>query len=103
MGAAAYNRGSVAISKHLDSESRPGAFDVIDALNSLPKFSDAGTPFGPVQLTRGNGGWWIECPQTGFGYWYRTIHDAVKRWRVVVTGYDQTQQLFSAVSMPRVH
>lgn len=57
-------------------------------LNALPKFEDAGTPFSEVHFIVGHGGWWAECPTTGFGYWYGTLREAVRRWRVEIHSYD---------------
>lgn len=65
---------------HLPSHNQAFVAD----LNSLPKNADAGTPFGDAVLSSGNGGWWMECPTTGYGYWYRTIRLAVRAWRVSV-------------------
>jgi hypothetical protein len=88
MGIAAYNRGSKAISDRIDAETRSAEFDVMDILNDLPKYPDAGKSFGPVQFVAGNNGWWIECPVTGFGFWYSTLHEAVRRWRVTINGFN---------------
>lgn len=67
---------------------RPAEFQMMEDLSALPKYEDAGTPFGPIRFAHGNGGWWAECPKTGFGYWYKTLHEAVRRWRVTIVGYD---------------
>lgn len=101
MGAAAYNRGSAAISAQIDAEKRPVEFEIMDNLNALAKFKDAGTPFGPVRLVEGNGGFWIECPATGFGWWYTTLREAVRRWRVTIVGFDNG--VWIAEPMPRIH
>lgn len=61
------------------AEKRPVEFEIMDHLNALAKFNDAGTPFGPVRFVEGNGGFWIECPKTGFGWWYTTLREAVRR------------------------
>ena len=87
MGVAAYNRGSKAISDHISREARPIEFQMMDMLNALPKYADAGTPFGPIHFVFSHGGCWAECPRTGFGYHYKTLHEAVKRWNVVVVGF----------------
>ena len=87
MGIAAYNRGSKAISDLIDADQRPVEFDMMDMLNGLTKYYDAGTPFMPINFVPANGGFWAQCPVTGFGFWYPTLHEAVKRWRVTITGF----------------
>jgi hypothetical protein len=89
MGIAAYNRGSSAISQQISSMARPAEFEMMDILNALPKYEDAGKPFGQIQFTMGNGGIWAECPVTGFGFWYPTLFEAVKRWRVTIVCFDR--------------
>lgn len=88
MGNAAYNRGSEAIRREIDAEARPIEFEIIERLNALPKYADAGKPLGPVQFVSGNKGFWIECPQTGFGFWYRTLPEAIRRWKVEIVAFD---------------
>lgn len=89
MGSAAYRRGSEAIRHQLAAEGRPQAFAFMDALNALPKYADAGRPCGAVELVWDRGVWWITCPRTGFGYWYPTLREAIRRWDITVTGYEQ--------------
>ena len=93
MGIAAYNRGTAAIRRQFESERRPVEFEIMDILNSLPKYPDAGNPFGPVQFVSGHGGVWAECPVTGFGFWYPSLHEAVKRWNVTINGFDSGKWL----------
>lgn len=50
MGIAAYNRGSQAIRERINQDARPREFEVIDFANSLAKYPDAGTPFGPIEF-----------------------------------------------------
>lgn len=88
MGVAAYNRGSNLIAQHADDDKRPVEFEIMDQLNGLAKYPDAGRPFGPIHFVKGNCGFWAMCPVTGFGFWYRTLREAVCRWRVQITGYD---------------
>ncbi len=88
MGIAAYNRGSALLSKQIDMTARAVEFEILERLNALPKYADAGKPFGPVRFEFGNNGVWIVCPRTGYGFWYRTLPEAVKRWRVTITGFD---------------
>lgn len=88
MGAAAYHRGSKAISAQIDADIRPVEFEVMDILNDTPKYSDCGTPFGPIRFVAHHNAFWAECSVTGFGYPYPTLREAVKRWNVTITGYD---------------
>lgn len=88
MGIAAYNRGSRAIARDIASQSRPVEFEIMEWLNALPKYPDAGTPFTNVQFVSGNKGVWIICPRTGYGFWYRTLPEAIRRWKVRIVGYD---------------
>ena len=88
MGVAAYNRGSAALARQLDAEQRPREFRFMDDLNRLPKYEDAGTPFGPIHFVWGNNGWWAQCPTSGYGFWYATLREAVRRWRVCILAYE---------------
>lgn len=88
MGAAAYNRGSAALRRQIDAEQRPVEFEIIERLNALPKYEDAGKPFGPIHFESGNKGFWALCPRTGFGFWYRTLPEAIRRWRVLIVAFD---------------
>lgn len=91
MGAGAYNRGSKAIREQINNDypMRPVEFEMMDRLNGLPKYEDAGTPFGPVEIVHDNRGlWWVECPKTGFGFWYKTLFEAVKRWNIRIVAYN---------------
>ena len=87
MGVAAYNRGSASIARQIQARVRPVEFEVIDRLNALPKHDNAPTPWGEIQFTPGHGGWWAECPVTGFGYWYKTLREAVRSWNVEIYAY----------------
>lgn len=84
MGIAAYNRGSVLISRQLDAEKPSPEAMVLDRLNSLPKLENAIAPFGDIHFVAGNEGWWAECPITEFGFHYRTLDEAVQRWKVAI-------------------
>jgi hypothetical protein len=89
MGIAAYNRGSRVISQRIDAEMRPVEFEMMERLNALPKYEDAGTPLGPINFIYDPRGFWsAECSVTGFGFWYKTLHEAVRRWNVTITGFD---------------
>ena len=84
MGAAAYNRGNALIARQCAANApKPDAI-LLDALNAEPKRPGAPKPFGPVHFIAGNGGWWAECPKTGFGYWHTSLRAAVRSLRVAI-------------------
>lgn len=88
MGISAYNRGSAAISANIDREARPVEFEIMERLNTLSKYPDAGRPFTDIQFVPDCGGFWAQCPATGYGFWYPSLAEAVRRWRVKIVGYD---------------
>lgn len=88
MGVAAYNRSSAVVRQMINDQQRPVEFRLMDELNAIPKYEDAGVPFGPIRFVHSHGGWWAECPVTGFGYWYRTLREAMRRWHVVIHTYE---------------
>ncbi len=87
MGVAAWNRGSALVARQIHAEQRPVEFVMMEDLDNLPKFDYARRPFGDIVFVAGHGGWWAECPVTGKGYWYRTLREAVRSWRVAITGF----------------
>ena len=87
MGIAAYNRGSAALIHQIDAEARPVEFEIMERLNGIPKYEDAGKPFGLIQFVSGNNGVWAVCPRTGYGFWYRTLTEAVRRWKVTIVAF----------------
>ena len=99
MGVAAYQRGNALIRRQFDADERKAEFQMMDNLNALPKFPDAGTPFGVIHFVHSHGVWFAECPVTGFGYWYKTLREAVRRWRVTITEY--RHGVWVAKPMPR--
>lgn len=98
MGAAAENRFKRLVRRQADQAARLPEFEFMDDLNALPKYPDAGKPFGPINFVSGHGGWWAECPSTGFGYWYSTLREAVRRWRVTIMTYDAGTLTWGAVT-----
>jgi hypothetical protein len=96
MGAAAYDRGSKRISDDVTSRVRLHEFTFMDHLNSLAKAPGAARPFGDVHFVAGHGGWWAECPTTGFGYWFKSLRMAVRAFRVEVYAYSNGAWLASA-------
>ncbi len=97
MGVAAYNRGSSLVARQIDAERRPVEFEMMDDLNTLPKLPGAVAPWGETILANSHGGWWITCPITGFGYWYKTLREAVQSWQIDVVAYDATKNEWRAV------
>lgn len=89
MGVAAYNRGSHAIRQSISRDERPPEFLMMDRLNELDKYQDAGVAPGELVFTHSRGVWWVNVADRsdGFGYWYRSLHEAVKRWKVEIYGY----------------
>ena len=78
-----------AVQAQIDAELRPVEFQIMERLNALPKYPDAGMTFGPIQFVHDWRGFWAaECAVTGSGFWYATLDEAVKRWRVTVVGFD---------------
>lgn len=88
MGIAAYNRGSKLISRQLAANVRPVEFEIMERLNAYPKHDHAPVPWGEIHFIAAHGGWWAECPIKGGGFWYRSLRDAVKSWRVEVYAYE---------------
>ena len=88
MGVAAYNRGSKVAARACADTDRHAAFVTMDDLNALSKAPGAPRPFGPILLVAGHGGWWATCPTTGFGFWHRTLRDAVRAYAVDVVSVD---------------
>jgi hypothetical protein len=102
MGIAAYNRGTAALSARIDAEARPVEFEIIERLNALPKFVDAGTPFSKIRFIASRNGFWAQDAvkgDYGFGFWYATLPEAVQRWRVTIVAFEHGAWL--AEPMPR--
>jgi hypothetical protein len=115
MGAAAYQRGSQAISNQIamDNPVRHTAFEIMDRINAKPKFEN-GTyskrivkakciPFSEKLAIQEDdirkGVWWLmdsEKLGDGFGYHYRSLEDAVRNWDIFLTGYDETTNTWFA-------
>jgi hypothetical protein len=87
MGVASYNRGTARLIAQIDASARLPEFQMMDDLNAMPKDAGANKPFGPIHFIAGHGGFWAACPVTGFGYWYRTLRQAVRAWRVTIVAY----------------
>lgn len=58
MEIASYNRGNKAISEQFKRDRRPSEFEEMDKLNSLPKNSDCGQPFGDIHFSLDHRGFW---------------------------------------------
>lgn len=84
MGAAAEMRYKAFAAREAEA-AQPSVNELFLAdLNALPKYQDAPTPFGDVHFINSHGGWFAECPVTGFGYFYKSLREAVRSWRVAV-------------------
>jgi hypothetical protein len=99
MGIAAYNRGSQTLHACIAQKQRPMEFVLMDDLNAQEKYPDAGTPFGPVQIYCDKNTWFIACPTTGFGFWYSTLRELLRRWHVQVTAYDAITDRWTATPL----
>lgn len=100
MGVAAYNRASaVVVARTRDGQPTLNELFIRD-LNALPKYPDAGQPFGDLIFTHSRGVWWVNAIDRpdGFGYWYKTLREAVRRWRVAIYGVTQSGQFLGASS-----
>jgi hypothetical protein len=104
MGAKAEQRFKLKTRRDLEALARPAAFDLMDALNGLEKYPDAGVPpLSAVVLRYDGTRWWVLDPgkmYSGRGFWYATLHEAVKRWRIMIVGYDEAGEQWLAVPFP---
>lgn len=57
---------------------------LLDDLNAIPKKEGAMAPFGDILFLKHRENWVAECPVSGFGFFYKTLRDAVSSWRVVI-------------------
>lgn len=102
MGAGAYNRGSAAIRQQLTAEQRDPIFTLMEELNRLPRYPDAGTPWAPIRILydTAHGVWWIQDAvkgDRGFGSWYRDLRELCKRWQFTLTAYDATTHIWQGI------
>ena len=100
MGAAAEGRFRALSRRQFDAQARPVEFELMDRFNAMPRADDAGTPFGPIHFIEGHGGWWAECPATGYGFWYAELREAIRHWRVDVVEYDAIKGIWKAIPRP---
>lgn len=84
MGAAAENRYVRFAAQQADMCAPSHNEALLADLNAIPKRDGASTPFDDIHFIQSHGGWFAECPTTGFGYWYRTLREAVASWRVAI-------------------
>lgn len=101
MSNAAYDRGSMCIRNQAAQDARPAIFAMMDDYNAMPKHEPAAAPFLPVAITPGHGGFWLYDPRTSYGFWYRTLAEAVRSWRIDLTGYDASTQTWTAIPVPK--
>ena len=102
MGSAAYRRGSAVIRRTLDAEQRDPHFVLMEELNALARYADAGTPFAPTVIVYEpvRQLWWQLDPNkmwAGRGYAYTSLRDLCRLWHITLTGYDATTQTWTAV------
>ena len=100
MGVAAEYRWKMKCRRDVDALARPVAFDLMDRLNELEKYPDAVMPFGPIVFKHDGKRWWAldhEKMFSGFGYWYPSLPEAVRRWCVMLTEYDEIKSQWLAV------
>lgn len=99
MGVAAYNRGSRAVAEQISQEAASADLQLLRDLNAEPKLKNAPVPFGPIHFVPGHGGWFATCPTTGFGYWYKTLREAVRAFQVVIVsvGMRRSEVVFEAL------
>lgn len=83
MGAASERRYVIFAAAQTSTGKTPNQLFVAD-LNKTPKIPGARTPFGEIHFVASHGGWFAECPKTGFGYWFKTLRQAVATFRVAV-------------------
>ena len=90
MGVAAYNRSSQVIRKRIADGDRPVEFEIMERLNALDKYPDCGKIDENLIFTFSHNVWWVnvETRPDGFGYWYKSLHEAVKRWNVKIIGFN---------------
>lgn len=84
MGAAAEHRYSAFAAREAAAGQLSDNEIFVRDLNALPKNPKAAKPFGDIVFVHSHGGWFAECPTTGYGYFYRTLRAAVQSWRVAV-------------------
>ena len=90
MGSAALHRGNKCIREQLCADATKREFEFMDMLNSLAKYPDASNPPVPIKFAWDGRMWWAVAQKRGFsgyGYWYTSLHEAVRRWNVSITGY----------------
>lgn len=84
MSARSENRYKAFARREADAKMPDHIAILVADLNAQKKNEGARAPFMDAVLKQGHGGWWMECPITGYGFWYKTIRAAVRAWRVTV-------------------
>jgi len=95
MGIAAYRRGNEVISRGVEQDHprRPVEFEMMDRWNAVEKVENAGVPFEAPVVAYDVAGkvWWVLDPEKlwrGFGYWYGTIDELMRVWKIQIVGCD---------------
>jgi hypothetical protein len=62
----------------------------MDRWNAIPKDPDAETPWERFAIRRSHNVWWIvSLDHHGQpGFYYRTMSQLMRRWRIVIVGYN---------------
>jgi len=102
MGHASFRRGAQAIRRSLEREQRAVEFRLLEDLNALPKYPDAGLPLRPLRIDydAAHDIWWFAdavAGPAGFAYWYSSLREGLRRWQIALTGYDATTGTYSAI------
>ena len=75
-----------------DYHSTDPTSDLIFDLNRTNKNDDAGTPFGPTVIVKDpvrGGVWHLDAhDKDGFGFWYRSTWECVRRWNIEITHHN---------------
>lgn len=104
MGIAAYNRGSTQIRRELANNQRLVVFEIMERLNALEKYGDCGELRGAVVIKYDRGVWHLldkEKLYKGYGYWYPSLEELMRRWSIEITGYDATTDTWSTARVGR--
>jgi len=84
MGAASENRYAAFAARQATCNNPTLTELFVRDLNLVPKDKRAMVPFGDILFVASHGGWFAECPVTGYGFWYKTVREAVSAWHVAV-------------------
>jgi hypothetical protein len=92
MGAAQEQRAAALFRRQGAAQDRPVAFEIMERLNALPTYADAGTPLTRVAIQHLGGHWHILDPLKrwrGWSWWYPTFEELMRRWHITLVEYHQ--------------